>query len=1506
MGWSEDKDKLVGAGFTQPQITQAASLIADNMNGQGMGADDFTEYFGKPAEPDPSDAMNAINQSLKRNLPPTTPAEGVNGDTLSNALKGAYQNSILGMGLRHQMPTDGIEKPSVMDDGSTKNTVLKTAQGLGTALLDTPFMAAAGIGALFTAGPEAVVPAAMGVPAGIREAFAQSIKKGGIHSAKDFFDMADNAQMATIKGAITGEFVGMAGAGATTAIGAAAGTTAAGIADVAGQTIASPIVSGALDKRMPEPQEFLDSAVQMGGLHLLTHSLGGKVDPETNPINDKLLNIYRETGIHPKDVATAALNDPSIQQHMVSQNTDVPPQFQNARQPQIKSDFVLSKDGSKLIPGDQAEAQAEFPFQRTSISKMVEDHDSRNTPEKQLQAAKLHDPEAFQQLEAQSKIVNSGIESVKQNKIRIDALKEHESNVKELADIRQKLSDPEKYGVSDIEAHKALTDREAELQKTEAKDSKRAELAQNLRDENSQLMEQMAKTRDNEPLKKRLSAAWEKGRNTIRDNLNDRIRNSSIELEGHGEDGLNSSKPFDQLNPDFMAKDEHAPMMTEEAKIELMDHDNRELFYDGDKTLSQDQQMAIIMKDHPELAAKMTPDLVGEIPAPTNDAGEATAEPEKYVYASRPKKDPFQKIKDRFKRLGSLNNIVEDYYNNLINLKNASKGIPLVKNPFETMLHSRGSEQRGLVALGKFGLEDNSAYGIYSPSTGEKLAPSLFGSLEQNGITKDNLADFKQYVIFKHGLDENAKNNAASLEEGATAKNVKTGVDDAQARAFVDKHQEEFGAAQRAFSDWHNALLQQAVDGNLMTQATKDGLVSKYPNYAPFNRLNEDGSSKGGAMKRKAFYAREGSDLSFLDPIQSSMEKALNLSRHIEENQARLQAISKGGLPRELLKDVRRPETLAANEAAGLKSDPTFTKPYKETLPLADNQVGFMDKGEYHVASFEDPALAKTLKDMKFDSGITGILGDLFDTAKAYTGMRRGAAIANPAFLERHVLRATQFSFLMGANPLSLIKSIGYWKEAAEKQSPLYVDALRSKALDGSDGGIGHVMGDKEIIPAPVDDSSGAYSTLRNVVKSPFVLIGKMTSLVHSAISIGQNAAALSIFSDKLAKLGENPTMLDKMQAGLETNKTILNGLQTGSAIQGLNAITAFMHYSVQGFGKGIEAAKENPGRLATAGSLLTGAALLGYNSVKDDKRYQDMPAYLKNSAVWFKIHDTLVPVPVPWELGHLFCTVPRMIAEHAYMKDQGGGPDWKAVQDGVASLIPLKMPTAVEDFRSIHDNYNSLTGKATVPDSMLSLAPRAQVQPWTSNTAYAVSKMASYIPGGDMGMHLKSPIMVDHIIQNMIGSGGSDALKVLETSLQSAGLKMPVDKSWEQLAIDQPFIRGVIGSQPTYNAEPLNQWKDKFNEVKSMQDSYNKLKKSDPDAAEEYYNEHPQLEDYRSYSRANQALKKANIAIQAVNLDKSQSPSDKKQNTEQMYRDAIDIARQQVADFNKSEGEKR
>lgn len=222
--------------------------------------------------------------------------------SFSEAFAAGWQQSVWGLGKREKLPEIFLPEEPYMGD--------RLAAQVGTLAGDFPFMVAgAALGAASGGGVFSAATAfggAFALPAGIRRVLMETYEKGKIKSFERFWQVLSAATIDEFKAWTVGATTGAAGkiAGVSPIL----PNTARFAAEVS--TMAT--MGAAMEGRVVEPEEILDTAIIIGGLH------GARIT------SGKLREVYARTGKRPYELIEDTKIDPTIKEDLNSINHDVP------------------------------------------------------------------------------------------------------------------------------------------------------------------------------------------------------------------------------------------------------------------------------------------------------------------------------------------------------------------------------------------------------------------------------------------------------------------------------------------------------------------------------------------------------------------------------------------------------------------------------------------------------------------------------------------------------------------------------------------------------------------------------------------------------------------------------------------------------------------------------------------------------------------------------------------------------------------------------------------------------------------------------------------------------------------------------------------------------------------------------------------------------------------------------------------------------------------------------
>lgn len=406
---------LQNAGFSTDQVGAWQAQKSADLTAAGFSNDEVNSYFGQNTpndQPLQDHFNNVIGQA----------ADAAKGDgttdpkpfTMMDAIDAGWQHSTTGLAMRQQVPDMTLPE--------NNNWYQRLAYNTSSMAGDIPamgagFMVGAGGGA--ETGPGALITGTAGafaMPAALRSVMMDAYSKGDYASPGDFLARAGGILLDTAKSYVTGAATGTAGAVAAPAL-AAAGLSGVGLSlGVSGSELAAMVTtSKAMEGQLPSANDFMDAAVMLGGFKAVPF-LAGKVQSAfdavtgknavpsaaptgeasvTNPaanteiptpvssdgitlsglgqnagnlidtikgktdeIASTLRNIYKQTNLHPSDVAMDAANDPTIHQDVVGNPGEIPDAYKDLIDPMFKAKDETATE-AEMAPDQNADVASD-------------------------------------------------------------------------------------------------------------------------------------------------------------------------------------------------------------------------------------------------------------------------------------------------------------------------------------------------------------------------------------------------------------------------------------------------------------------------------------------------------------------------------------------------------------------------------------------------------------------------------------------------------------------------------------------------------------------------------------------------------------------------------------------------------------------------------------------------------------------------------------------------------------------------------------------------------------------------------------------------------------------------------------------------------------------------------------------------------------------------------------------------------------------------------------------
>ncbi len=306
---SRKRDEYLQAGFTEDEVNSKFGLKRFDETEMKQKYIDYMQSIREQTMAERAEKVEGVEEDVPEHIVGLPP--GINPKELAkrgmdmyieedqsfsyaDSFETGLESSVSGLATRGKLPD--LELPETMSTGH------RIASGLGSLLGDFPSLV---MGAL-AGGPNPITAGAgaFALTEGMRELYMQKLTNGEVTSFEDFWSRFVSVGWEAAKGYTVG------------AVTTAAGKVAPGIASVPAEVTAMVSAGAVLEGRVPEPHEFVDAAILVGGLKGARH------------YRKKLTQTYAERNKRPGKIIEDMRYEESIREDLSSSNLPIPRKYQ--------------------------------------------------------------------------------------------------------------------------------------------------------------------------------------------------------------------------------------------------------------------------------------------------------------------------------------------------------------------------------------------------------------------------------------------------------------------------------------------------------------------------------------------------------------------------------------------------------------------------------------------------------------------------------------------------------------------------------------------------------------------------------------------------------------------------------------------------------------------------------------------------------------------------------------------------------------------------------------------------------------------------------------------------------------------------------------------------------------------------------------------------------------------------------------------------------------------------
>ncbi len=720
--------------------------------------------------------------------------------------------------------------------------------------------------------------------------------------------------------------------------------------------------------------------------------------------------------------------------------------------------------------------------------------------------------------------------------------------------------------------------------------------------------------------------------------------------------------------------------------------------------------------------------------------------------------------------------------------------LPPSMNPFKLATYSKSKSSAIARTIVEKAMVDEHG-NVIGKSLAEVLEPIAREDLMDQGPGKG--AAFISYLISRRAVDLNKRG-------------IESGIEISDAEYIIGKYEgqhPEWVKVAKDVHEWNTNLLDWLVRAGSLSAEEAKTIHDLNPMYVPFKRAFIDQMEGGAGVLgnvAKGVKKIKGSSRPIVNPLEAMIEQATKIVATAQRIRVSRAIATWAKIPNmgKIITEIPAPTTVQEISVEKLMNDKTLRRAFEEA-GIEQDQIESMDTdvilslfGKGSAYQGKDNVIAIWEDGKRKFYEVNQELFDAMMSVEPYNmelwermlspfsrALRLGATGLNATFgLIRNPFRDTLgYAVFSKRNTATIFDPIkGVYKDIFNEPGDV---AWKFKAMGGD---LSSMMGYDRAATMMVFDEllleKLPAGTALKVVKHPIDAMRQMMQFTE----MGPRIAELEATHAKMKK--EHPEWTEEdifIEAFNEAQDITVNFTRNGSIGKKINNVTAFFNASMQGLSKVNRSAQERPTAMFFKGLMwITSIALLSWWRNKDEQWYKNLPPEYRLNNFFFKVGDTVIRLPIPFELGTVFASLPTAALERAYNGDK---EVWDATMGIAQKNIPIPMPTSFGPLIDVARNKNYL-GRPIESEGLKWLPIEERKKSYTSKLATSLSK-------GAVAMGLKfSPVQMDYLIRNYTG-GMPKNLGLTQTP---AGSKDPAN--W-------PVVGGIVARSPEAPRAQLNRF---------------------------------------------------------------------------------------------------
>lgn len=755
----------------------------------------------------------------------------------------------------------------------------------------------------------------------------------------------------------------------------------------------------------------------------------------------------------------------------------------------------------------------------------------------------------------------------------------------------------------------------------------------------------------------------------------------------------------------------------------------------------------------------------------------------------------------------------------------------------------------------------NKADGVVERQAGTGKEDALMGILDALGNHREN---FLKWIAGHRSerLMAEGKENNFTADEIAYMKGLNKG------------NEVLFDAQKKKYDAFIKSILDLQQDMGLIDPESRANWESAW--YLPYYREAEDGevkgpwSTRGIANQSSTVRKLKGSELTIKDPIENLFNYVAKSVDASMKNEAMRRAVVN-------LVDTNMLEVIESPN----KMD--FERIGKDVVKV------FID-GKEQLVQVNDPELYRAFTMIDLERSSSAFMKAARQAKKVLTI----GTTSMPDFIIRNFLRDSLHSWAINKDGFKAgIDSFAGFKKALKTDDSL-IDMMFAGATFG--GGYSNVY-----------DPASTARSIRGVLRRKGYTDSQIKEFESSIVKSGKDVmdklgAGLEKYRH-LSEAAENANRLatyeaaiksgkGKAQAAFESRDLMDFSMMGASKIMiNLSDMLPFFNARMQGLSKLGRAIKEDPKSVLKRGGMITAASLALLALNWDDKRYEELPDWDKDTYwhAWLPggIH---IRLPKPFEIGLMFGTLPERFVRTMGGQDSAGKFGKLVAHNFMETMAFNPIPQVAMPIAEAYVNYDFFKGGPIENMADSNLIAGARYNDQTSLLMREIGKATNL-----------SPKMLDHIIQGYTGSLGAyvmGATNIMMRGMQDNG--ETTSMRLDEMPVIKSLLRGY-GDDPAKSTQFSEDFYRMMTQVSQIQSTINLYRKQGriEDAQELQAENRDKLSQRKGLTATQTELRQLNNRIELVRIDRILTAEQKRERIDRFMAQRNKLVQQAVERVN-------